>query len=231
VTGEDDIAHWDAAYALGALSAADRREYEAYLAANPDRAAGLSEFTELASILDALSPKEALALLDEPDSQVEEPKTLDFMPALAQAAERRQRRSRRNVMLMMTATAAAFLAVGVIVTATIAGRSQSSTPTLSAMGQSGRPGVTAELAVTEKKWGTRLDWQCQYTKDWSRNVASYDMVVTTVDGTQTTVGSWRPEGSETTGLAAATVIPKSQIRSVDIRVAGTNEKLAVTTLS
>jgi hypothetical protein len=99
------------------------------------------------------------------------------------------------------------------------------------MGQAGRPGVTAELAVTEKKWGTRLDWQCQYTKDWSRNVASYDMVVTTVDGTQTTVGSWRPEGTETTGLAAATVIPKSQIRSVDIRVAGTNEKLAVTTLS
>jgi hypothetical protein len=75
----------------------------------------------------------------------------------------------------------------------------------------GRGGITAELGVTEKQWGTRLDWNCEYTKDWSRNVGSYDLVVTTVDGKHTTVGSWRPAGDEASGLAAATVIPTAQI--------------------
>jgi len=32
---DDDLAEWDAAYVLGALSLEDRRSYESYLAANP----------------------------------------------------------------------------------------------------------------------------------------------------------------------------------------------------
>ena len=91
-----------------------------------------------------------------------------------------------------------------------------------------RGGLTAQLAVTEKKWGTELNWACEYTKDWSRNVDSYDIVVTTKDGAQTAVGSWKPAGDEATGLSAATSIPTSEIRSVDIRVTGTDQPLAVT---
>jgi hypothetical protein len=44
------------------------------------------------------------------------------------------------------------------------------------------------------------------------------------------VGSWKPAGDEATGLSAATSIPKPQIRTVDIRVTGENEPLAITTL-
>jgi hypothetical protein len=62
------------------------------------------------------------------------------------------------------------------------------------------------------------------------NVASYDIVVTTDDGRQTVVGSWKPAGDEATGLSAATSIPTPQIRTVDIRVSGTDQPLAVTTL-
>ena len=36
---DDDLAEWDAAYVLGALSLDDRRTYEDYLATNPARAA------------------------------------------------------------------------------------------------------------------------------------------------------------------------------------------------
>lgn len=232
MTDDRDIADWDAAYVLGALSPQDRLEYEEFLAANPQRVDALTEFAKLSAILDALSPQEALALDAAPDDGVDDQRPLNVMPSLARAAERRRRRGRRTVVAMVAATAAAFLAVGVIVTATISGRSHSpGGPTLQAMTTAGRGGITAQLAVTEQKWGTRLDWQCEYAKDWSRNIGSYDLVVTTVDGTQTTVGSWRPAGDETTGLAAATVIPTSQIRSVDIRVAGTDTPLAVRTLS
>jgi hypothetical protein len=111
---------------------------------------------------------------------------------------------------------------------------QSSAPTqtvaMQAMQPTPRGGLTAELAVTEKKWGTELNWACQYTKDWSRNVDSYDIVVTTHDGVQQTVGSWKPAGDEATGLSAATSIPTKQIRTVDIRVTGSNEPLAIKTL-
>jgi hypothetical protein len=112
---------------------------------------------------------------------------------------------------------------------------QSTAPTqtvaMQAMPPTPRGGLTAELAVSEKKWGTELNWACQYTKDWSRNVKSYDIVVTTHDGVQTAVGSWSPAGEEASGLSAATSIPTSQIRSVDIRVSGTDEPLAITSLT
>lgn len=98
------------------------------------------------------------------------------------------------------------------------------------MTSAGRGGITAELAVSEKQWGTRLDWSCQYTEDWSRNVGSYDLVVTTKDGKQTTVGSCRPAGDEASGLSAATVIPTAQIRTVDILESGSDAPLAVKTL-
>jgi hypothetical protein len=55
-------------------------------------------------------------------------------------------------------------------------------------------------------------------------------VVTTHDGQERVVGSWKPAGDEATGLSAATSIPASQIRTVDIRVTGSNEPLAVKTL-
>jgi hypothetical protein len=231
VTDDRDIATWDAAYVLGALSAQDRLEYEDFLADNPQAAEGLTEFAGLPGILNALSPEEALALDAEPSGGSQDAKPLDLMPSLARAAEKRQRRTRRNVITVMAATAAAFLAVGVIVSSTIFGRPQSPAgPSLQAMTPAGRGGITAELAVSEKQWGTRLDWSCQYTKDWSRNVASYDLVVTTLDGKQTSVGSWRPAGDEASGLSAATVIPTSQIRSVDIRITGSDSPLAVKTL-
>ena len=101
---------------------------------------------------------------------------------------------------------------------------------MQAMQPTPRGGLTAQLAVTEKKWGTELNWACQYTKDWSRNVDSYDIVVTTHDGQQKVVGSWKPAGDEAAGLSAATSIPASQISTVDIRESGSNEPLAVKTL-
>jgi hypothetical protein len=226
-----EIANWDAAYVLGALSAQDQVEYEDFLAENPQNAAALTEFASLPAILNALSPEEALALDAEPGGTAGDEARLDLMPSLARAVQKRQRRSRRNAITMMAATAAAFLAVGVIVASVIFGRPASPAgPSLQAMTAAGRGGITAELAVSEKQWGTRLDWSCQYTKDWSRNVGSYDLVVTTMDGKHTTVGSWRPAGDEASGLSAATVIPTAQIRTVDIRETGSDAPLAVRTL-
>jgi hypothetical protein len=132
----------------------------------------------------------------------------------------------------VVAAAAALLIGGGVVGARVFPRSTVTVETVAMqpMQPTPRGGVTAALAVSEKKWGTRLDWGCEYTKDWSKKVDSYDLVITTHDGTQTAVASWKPAGDEASGLAAATEIPTNQIRSVDIRVTGSNEPLAITTL-
>jgi hypothetical protein len=228
---EDDLAEWDAAYVLGALSLEDRRTYENYLAANPARAAELTDLAGMPGILNALSRDEAVALTDlagAPPTQ-ERP---DNVASLAQAAAKRQQRSRRTWLTTAVAAAAALAITGGVVGATVFPRSPAPVQTVAmqAMQPTPRGGLTAELAVTQKKWGTELNWACQYTKDWSRNVDSYDIVVTTHDGIQSAVGSWKPAGDEASGLSAATSIPTSQIRTVDIRVTGSKEPLAITTL-
>ncbi|HTH88717.1 hypothetical protein [Mycobacterium sp.] len=228
---DDDLAEWDAAYVLGALSLDDRRTYEDYLATNPARAAELTDLAGMPGILNALSRDEAVALTnlagappiaDRPDN----------IASLAHAAARRQQRSRRTWLAAAVASAAALVIAGGVVGATVFPQSAPPTQTVAmqAMQPTPRGGLTAQLAVTEKKWGTELNWACQYTKDWSRNVDSYDIVVTTHDGQQKVVGSWKPAGDEATGLSAATSIPASQISTVDIRESGSNEPLAVKTL-
>jgi hypothetical protein len=91
-------------------------------------------------------------------------------------------------------------------------------------------GITAALAVTEKRWGTRLDWTCEYVEGWAKAVPAYDIVITTVEGAQRAVGTWSPASDHAGGLAASTSIPTARIRTVDIRVSGTTEPLAVTTM-
>jgi hypothetical protein len=228
----DDLAEWDAAYVLGALSLEERRIYESYLAANPARAAELTELAGLPGILNALSRDEAVALTDLAGAPPSEERP-DDVASLAHAAAKRQQRSRRTWLAAAVASAAALVIAGGVVGATVFPRSSAPTQTVAmqAMQPTPRGGLTAELALTEKKWGTELNWACEYTKDWSRNVESYDIVVTTRDGVQSVAGSWKPAGDEASGLSAATSIPKSQIHTVDIRVTGTNEPLAITTLT
>ena len=228
---DDDLAEWDAAYVLGALSLEERRTYEGYLAANPARAAELTELAGMPGILNALSRDEAVALTDLAGAAPVDT-TGDNVASLAQAAAKRQRKSRRNFLAGAVASAAALLIAGGVVGATVIPRSSAPVETvaLQPMQPTPREGLTAQLAVTEKKWGTELNWACEYTKDWSRNVESYDLVVTTHDGKQMAVGSWKPAGDEAAGLSAATSIPTAQIRSIDIRVTGTEEPLAITTL-
>lgn len=227
-TPDDNLAEWDAAYLLGALSLEERRTYEDYLAANPARATELDDLADMPAILGALSRDEAVALTDlgeAPDADHSD------VASLAHVAAKRQQRSRRTMLAATVALAATFAIIGGVVGATIFPRTPSvQTVAMKPMQPTAREGLTAQLAVTEKKWGTELNWACQYTKDWARDVASYDIVVTTRDGAQTAVGSWRPAGDEATGLSAATSIPTSDIRSIDIRVSGSDEPLAIRTL-
>jgi hypothetical protein len=230
MTPDRDMAEWDAAYLLGALSAEEATEYERYLADAP-QPPEVHAWDDIPPILDVLSPEEALALIDEQPKSEDQGRVATQPTSLAAAAEKRRLRSGRTRLATALASAAAFLLVGGIVGYAVIPRESSTDVALQAMAAGERPGVTASLAVSNEPWGTRLDWRCQYTKDWAANVSSYDLVVTTKDGEESTVASWSPSGKEASNLAAATVIPTSDIRSVTIREAGTATPLAVTNLA
>lgn len=232
MTSERDMAEWDAAYLLGALSASEAAEYERHLADSPE-SADAWDASDLPAILDVLSPEEALALLDaEPESETPD-EAVPAPASFAAAAQRRQTRSRGARVATALASAAAFLLIGGLVGYAVIPHQSSTGVSLQAMAPGQRQGVTAALALSEEPWGTRLDWECQYTKDWAVKATGYDLVVTTKDGAETTVASWRPSGTEkqASNLAAATVIPKSDIRAVTIRESGSPTPLAVTTVA
>ena len=228
----DDIAEWDAAYVLGALSLGDRHTYEDYLAANPECAAALTELACLPGILNVLSCDEAIALTEHARDPSADGGTLELMPSPAAAAAKRQKLSRRSLVGAGLAAAAA-VAIGAVALGAAAFPRSGPPPAgvaLRAMQPTPKGGISAALAVTEKKWGTRLDWTCDYIADWAKNAASYDIVVTTVEGIESAVGTWSPAGDHAGGLAASTSIPADRIRTVDIRVSGTKEPLAIRTM-
>ena len=228
----DDIAEWDAAYVLDALSLGDRHTDEAFLAANPERAAALTELAGLPGILNVLEPGRSGRANRARRGSAAEGGTLDLVPSLASAAAKRQRRSRRSLAAAGVAAAAAVAMTAGVVGATVFPGSGPADGGggASAMQSTPKGGINAALAVTEKKWGTRLDWTCEYTKDWAKNAASYDIVVTTEEGIESAVGTWSPASDHASGLAASTAIPTNKIHTVDIRVSGTEEPLAISTM-
>uniref|UniRef100_UPI0005BC678B hypothetical protein n=1 Tax=Clavibacter michiganensis TaxID=28447 RepID=UPI0005BC678B len=76
-------------------------------------------------------------------------------------------------------------------------------------------GVTAQLAVTAKPWGTRFDWSCAYAGGGAGQGA-YDLVAIGDDGSRTVVATWGAGQAEATQLAATSSLPVDSIRTVQI---------------
>jgi len=85
--------------------------------------------------------------------------------------------------------------------------------------------VTAQLAVTEKPYGTRFDWSCEYAGGGA-GLGAYDLVAIAQDGTRTVVASWGAGEAEAKQLAATSSIPIDRIRSVEITPSDSDVVLA-----
>jgi hypothetical protein len=148
------------------------------------------------------------------------------MPRLSAAASRQRRRVRVRAAALILAAAAVTGFGGFALGAALTPPSSTSvahapSPALRAMSQVVPGAMTAQLALSEKAWGTRLDWTCHYrTANWSSTPPTYDLVVTDSSGRETTVATWTAAKSAAAGLVASTSVPTAQIRSVDIRVGG-----------
>jgi hypothetical protein len=216
-----DLHDRDGAYVLGALSPAERLEFEQHLTDCADCARSVRELAGLPGLLARLDP----AVLDEPARDDPLPETV--LPALLHAVRRARR---RRVLVAAGAAAAALTAVVVIpltLTGSDAGRTPSTAPPVGgvvrAMAPVGGAPVRATVVLTSVAWGTRLDLACTYGEAGERYhlppSVTYGLFVRTRDGRTEQVGTWRSLEGRTMEVTAATAAPRQDIASVEVRTA------------
>jgi putative zinc finger protein len=218
------FAHDDGAYVLGALSPAERADFEDHLGGCPDCSRGVRELAGLPGLLARVSPE----LLDEPPADQPVPDTL--LPRLVGEVRRGQR---RRMLLVAGGAAAATLVVvgGWLAVAGVLGEDDepsvavappSATATLPVgleMTPVNQDSTEGEVALTQVLWGTRLDLTCTYAEAEpdAGPEPRYAMFVRTRAGREEQVATWRGLPGKTMRLAAATAADRDDITSVEVR--------------
>lgn len=220
-----DFARQDGSYVLGALSPAERQEFEQHLPGCTDCSQAVQR---LAGLPGLLARVDADVLVSPPTG---EPVPDTLLPALVHEVRRTQR---RRVLLAagLAAAAAVAVAVGSLAAsgafdtdrpaaATPAPRSGTpAVPVGQAMLPVGHVPVRASLASTSVLWGTRLDLTCSYSRGGEYGTPppqTYAMFVSDDDGHLEQVATWRGLPGRTMHLAAATATSRQDIRSVVVR--------------
>ena len=231
----------DAAYVLGALSPADRRDYEEHLRGCAACQASVRSLAGLPGLL-ALTSADALAGPEDPVPPSVLPGVLH---RVAQA-----RRHRRWLVGGLTAAAVVLLvvAVGALVRPAPVPSAGEAGPgatgpavTQSGAAQSGAaqsggpssgsapdetvplaqvmPGpMTATLELADRRWGTSITVVCSYAQGMDEPVP-YDLAVVDLAGHESSAGSWSGVPGVTARIPVATALPREQISAFEIRLA------------
>jgi anti-sigma factor RsiW len=206
---------WDAAYVLGSLSPADRREFEGHLSVCPFCSQAVAELSGMPALLSKLDGETVAAI-----SQSSEPPATgpDMLPSLLFAVRRRRRRTR--LMTWSTgAVAAAVLTIGVFVA--VPGHSPTSAPpqaSVSAlpMAQVGTHALASSVSFSSQRWGTFIDLNCVCLAPVYAHHDRLAMVVVGRDGTHTQLATWVAEPGHTATPAGSISTPVDQIATVQV---------------
>ncbi len=225
--GESDLsaddghqyATWDAAYVLGSLSPADRREFEAHLSGCPSCKQAVADLSGMPALLSKLD-NETVASID--DQTAEAPATApNILPSLLSAV--RQRRRRLRLMTWSSAAAAAvLLAIGVFVSipGLVVHSPTSAPPQASAsalqMAQVGTTALASTVSLSGQHWGTVIDLRCVCLAPVYAHHDRLAMVVVNRDGTHTQLATWVAEPGHTATPAGSISTPVDQIAAVQV---------------
>ena len=239
-------AHLDGSYVLGALSPAERQEFERHLEGCVECSSAVRRLAGLPGLLARVDAD----VLTSP--QVEEAPPDTLLPALVREV-RRSRRRRGYALAGAAAAAAATVALGSLALAgdlggddtPVAGPSTSiSTSSSTGATPSTAPGqdmvavgqvtMRATIAHQDVPWGTRLSLTCSYSTDGDpyhsgQSATSYALFVRTHDGRAEQVATWRALPGRTMMLDAATASRWAEIDSVEVRTADGQPVLKLTT--
>ena len=242
---DDPYVRWDAAYVLGAMSGADRREYEAHLAHCAQCSQAVSELAGMPGLLALITPEEAFGTLSDgapADEEMPAPRVLTGLVGTVQ----RRRRHRRAATALAAAAAVIAVAVPVGVLAT-----QDPTPAapVTALPVPDRANtteavfapvvpttITASASVVSTSWGTVIFVECSYEDTWpgdgryGADTEGYALTVTDRSGVVTTVATWTGEAGQTVRPTATTSLPLDAIASIDVRSDDDHQVLLTTAL-
>ena len=208
----DRYGEWDAAYVLGALSPAERAEFETHLAGCPRCQAAVSEIAGLPGLLSQVGPEDAARLTD---PRPEDPAPATLLPTVL-ATARRQHRLRRTRLLVVAAGLVLVLGgflLGQLRGPDAADRRYAFEPVAAS-------GITAVVELVPIPSGTRVAVECQ---DASGERAGSHLAVVVADrsGGHGTVEDWEVKPGKVNRPTGETRLRVSQIEAVEIREADT----------
>lgn len=220
---EDRYAMWDAAYVLGSLSAAERREFETHMAHCPACRAAVADLSGVPALLSQLDHAE-VAAIDQSGPAPEMSEKL--LPSLLATVRWRRRRSRVTTWVASTA-AAAVLAIGLFVglEGWSSAPSQQVTASSEAMSQVGTTLLTSTVAVSGQHWGTSINLRCVCLAPLNAHHDTLAMVVVGRDGSQTRLATWVAVPGHTATPAGAISTPIDQIAAVQVVAADSGQVL------
>ncbi|MBZ2197507.1 anti-sigma factor family protein [Occultella gossypii] len=235
----DRYADWDGAYVLGSLSPTERREYEEHLAGCPACRAAVTDLAGMPGLLAQVSAEDARTLLagmPGPPSEASPDAArtrLADEPAPVTPLRPRTRPPLRRRLLAVAAAIALVLLGGV---GGLALAQRDTAPPTDAieleLTQVDASGVSADVQLTPRPWGTSLGWDCSYpTGQYAPpEDAVYTLTLVDADGARTVAATWTSAGGGASGLSAATDLPTEAIVAVEIGLAGQEDALASGTL-
>lgn len=208
--GDHPYAMWDAAYVLGSLSAADRREFETHLAGCSTCRGAVAEISGVPALLSQLDHGSVVAI----NGAGVPPPPVALLPSLLTTVHRRRRRT-RLVAWAASSAAAAVLGLGVLVG--VGGYSPTpSTPQPLAMAQVGTTELASTVAVNSESWGSFIDLNCVCLAPVDAPHDTLALVVVGRDGSQTRLATWVAVPGHTATPAGSISTPADQIASVQV---------------
>lgn len=239
-----DYSMWDAAYVLGSLSSAERREFEDHMRDCKSCRQAVAEISGMPALMSRLSTDDVDAIDErgQPKDAVP-PMNPDLLTVLLKKVTWRRRRS-RVVAWSTAAAAAAVLVMGIFV----ALQSNSPIPTPVPPAQASAAAIpmtrvtptsmSATVALDPHEWGTQIAMNCTYgvwpeTADGKDDHEAGDkvaMVVVGRDGSETQLASWVALTGVTAQPSGSTSMPIEQIAAVQVVSADNGSVLLQSTL-
>jgi hypothetical protein len=227
----DRYVTWDAAYVLGSLTSAERREYEGHLETCDRCRSAVADISGIPALLAMLSPDEVRALDEQPEPPPLRPEVLDNVLTKV----RWRRRRTRWLTTAAVGVAAAVVAVGTVVALRPeimgwehASQQQASGPTMEMTKMAPTP-FSATVSLTAFTWGTRIDMACTYgnwtSGDGGVPPSNLGLVVVGRDGTRTQVATWLGLSGATALPSGNTAMPMDQIAAVQLVAADSGQVL------
>jgi hypothetical protein len=234
----DKFAQWDAAYVLGALSPAERREFEEHLASCPSCQAAVSELAAVPGLLAQVSPADAamLALADDSPGSAETPESTDAQagvieqgpPAslLPKMIKKARTRRRRIVAAVAGIAAAVLLVIGGLAAATGLLPLRDN-PQRVAFSQVEPSAMIAVADVIPGQSGTEIKVECQYGEvnepTPGAGHETYSIFVVDRSGNASEIKEWPATPNKLMRPSGTTPLKVSEIADLEIRQTNTDE--------